>query len=322
LAAIPFVSVDFNGADLIEKIDRVTSFDAPHRLADAILRDSQFEGTPFRESAAGKTLDLASEQFATPLFQLSPNALVFGMWDSTGPKGGLGVKFERAIVSEMMGIGMAEPLLNFKTGEEVYPRIRRGVRRDPLGIRAAVKLKGDTSSWSVADDPKAKNVLAPSALNHSSVPFDSANAGVTCDYIEQTTTLSLIQLRRLRFPSEPGAKATAEQNLAARSMLAAIALAGAVLAFERGADLRSRCVMFPDDLMTWDLLDVPGQAPKRFILDRAGALALLADAAKAVNKAKLPWNTEPVVLTPSKQLVALVRKSQELTAKSGEEGEG
>jgi CRISPR-associated protein Csb1 len=320
LIALPHVSVDFSKADLIDKIERVTSFEAPHRLADAILRDSQHGGKPFRESEVGKPLDKASERFATPLFQLSPNSLVFGMWDSTGPRGGLGAKFERVIVSEIVGVDVAQPLRDPGTGKEIDSPVRRGVRRDPLGIRAAVKLKGNTVSWSVAEDPKAKNTIAPSELNHSSVPFDSANAGITCAYIEHAATLSLIQLRRLHFPDGSPSKATPEQNWAARSMLAAIGLAGAVLAFERGADLRSRCIVFPEEPMTWDLLDNPGQEPGKFSLDRAGAIALLTAAAKAVKDAKLPWNTNPIMLTPSKQLVELVRKSQELTAKSGEEG--
>lgn len=86
-----------------------------------------------------------------------------------------------------------------------------------------------------------------------------APGGVTCDHIEPATTRSLIQLRRLRFPAERDGKATSEQNLAAWAMLAVIGLAGAALAFERGADLRSRCVAFPEEPMTWELLDVPGQ---------------------------------------------------------------
>ena len=41
---------------------------------------------------------------ATDLFRYSPTSLLFGMWDSTGPKGGLGSKFQRAYVSEIVGL--------------------------------------------------------------------------------------------------------------------------------------------------------------------------------------------------------------------------
>ena len=108
--------------DLLDPVGKVTSLQAPHRIADAILRDSELEGTRFRDSEIGRKLDRASLQNATPLFDLCPTALLFGMWDSTGPKGGLGVKFERALVSEIVGI-------NAVYGAKTSSRI------DPLGIQ-------------------------------------------------------------------------------------------------------------------------------------------------------------------------------------------
>ena len=77
-------------------------------MRDLILRDSELkEGAskvPFRQSNKGKALNKVNPADATPLFELCPTALIFGMWGSTGPKGGLGPKFERAIVSEVVGI--------------------------------------------------------------------------------------------------------------------------------------------------------------------------------------------------------------------------
>lgn len=216
--SIPLVEVDFGDSDptgdidgdkkanrLIDAIGKVTSLQVPHRLADAILRDSEIVSNngkdekriAFRQSPKGKALNTVSLANATALFELCPTALVFGMWDSTGPKGGLGPKFERAVVSEVVGI------------EAEVGDLLRGVRRDPLEIRAAVKvLKASDASYSVAS-ADAANGVSPSAVNHSSVPFpkvrdrktDENNySGVTVQYAEQTTTLSLICLRRLRFP--------------------------------------------------------------------------------------------------------------------------
>jgi CRISPR-associated protein Csb1 len=102
---LPVVEVDFAEAALVEPVGKVTSLQAPHRLADAILRDSEYDNRPFRDSEIAKSLNRATSLNATPLYSLCPTALVFGMWDSTGPKGGLGAKFERAIVSEVIGIG-------------------------------------------------------------------------------------------------------------------------------------------------------------------------------------------------------------------------
>ncbi|MGZ8219867.1 type I-G CRISPR-associated RAMP protein Csb1/Cas7g [Methylomagnum sp.] len=105
---LPVIVVDFTDFDLPKPL-RVTSLEAPHRIADAILRDclySEDDGNKvsFRRSSLGKALDYADLRNATALFGLCPTSLLFGMWDSTGPRGGLGVKFQRAIVSEMVGL--------------------------------------------------------------------------------------------------------------------------------------------------------------------------------------------------------------------------
>ncbi len=326
---IPLLVVDFSDYDpkgdveadkkeccLIDPIGRVTSLQLPHRLADAILRDSQINGVNFRKSERGKTLDAVSLANATPVFELCPTALVFGMWDSTGPKGGLGPKFERAMVSEVVGIGR-------ELGD-----LRRGVRRDPLEIRAAVKvLKAADKSWEVAD-AGTKGAVSPSEVNHSSVPFpkqgkekanDNYYDGVTIEYAEQTTTLSLISLRRLRFPVNGNANADADT--AARSVLTALGLCAATLAFESGMGLRSRCLLWPDGPMEWELLDRPGTPPKKFALTGEQAVALLEKTTTAA-QVTLPWETAPIILKPSPELVRLVRLSQlqTITEETGKEG--
>ncbi|MCL6650269.1 MAG: type I-U CRISPR-associated protein Cas7 [Chloroflexi bacterium] len=310
--SLPLVTVDFSAHDptgdieadeaagrLIERVGKVTTLQLPHRLADAILRDSQLHGTRFRRSEIGKALNTVSLANATPLFQLSPTALVFGMWDSTGPKGGLGPKFERAIVSEIVGIG-AE-------WEEGYRN--RGVRRDPLEVSKDVPVFRDADGALLrVADPEEKGAIPPSKINHSSVPFESPNSGLTIEYAEQTTTLSLICLRRLGFPVE--GKADSEVDVAARTVLAALGLAAATLAFETGMDLRSRCLLWPDALMVWELLDRPGEDPRRFSLTSDSAIRLLKDAVEAAKQKGLPWRAEPLVLEPTQELVKLVRLSQ------------
>jgi len=310
---IPLLVVDFSEYDptgdvdadekagrLVDAVGKVTSLQVPHRLADAILRDSEVDGVPFRKSERGKAVNKVSLSNATPLFELCPTALVFGMWDSTGPKGGLGPKFERAMVSEIVGIVA-----------EVHDTHRaRGVGRDPLEIRAAVKvLRGADKSWTVAE-PKAKGSTEPSRVNHSSVPFDSLNSGVTVEYAEQITTLSLICLRRLRFPLNGGTADSVETDTAARTTLAALGLCAATLAFESGMGLRSRCLLWPDGQMEWELLDRPAAEPQTFSLSGDSAVGLLKDAIAAAKKAGHPWPEEPIRLKPSKELLKLVRLSQ------------
>ncbi|MEZ6015875.1 MAG: type I-U CRISPR-associated protein Cas7 [Planctomycetota bacterium] len=78
---------------------------APHRIADALLRDNvDSNGTPFRLTAAGRRVFDARVTNATGMFKHCPTAIIFGVWDSTGPRGGLGCKFQRCMVSEIVGI--------------------------------------------------------------------------------------------------------------------------------------------------------------------------------------------------------------------------
>lgn len=303
------VEADKKAGKLIDAIGKITSLQVPHRLADAILRDSRVNGTDFRRSKEGRALNTVSLANATPLFELCPTALLFGMWDSTGPKGGLGPKFERAVVSEIVGIGA-------QVGD-----LLRGVRKDPFEASNKVPIiKNSAFDWKVSDDSKAKGVVAPSAVNHSSVPFpkirdrkteENHYSGVTIEYAEQVTTLSLICLRRLRFPLNGKADADTEVDVAARTVLAALGLCAATLAFESGMGLRSRCLLWPDGPMEWELLDKPGQPPARYCLTSQEAVTILKQAADIAKQKRLPWRKDPLPpLKPSPELLKLVRLSQ------------
>jgi CRISPR-associated protein Csb1 len=312
---LPLLRVAFTS---VPKPITVTSLEAPHRVADAIFRDSLIQedgqAVPFRASRKGQTLDRADIRNATGLFGLCPTGLLFGLWDSTGPRGGLGAKFQRALVSEIVGYGAVQ-------GRKTASRI------DPLQIMLAagpiyaVEAGDWTLSESAAKQEKSKPVKVgkdgkPSEINHGNVTPTLADGSFTITHARQTTLISLPTLRRLRFPLAD--KAREEQtaaNLAARTTLAAIGLAAATLAREQGADLRSRCQLFPTDPFVWELLDQPGAEPIRFSLTGTEARALLKSAIEAATTAGLPW--EGVVdLDPSDDLVELVRRSQHLAAQT------
>ncbi len=304
---IPVIEVDFSGEDLPAEIGKVTSLQAPHRVADAILRDSLLDGKLFRQSDLGKRLDDVSLANATALYDLCPTALVFGMWDSTGPKGGLGAKFQRVMVSEIVGV---DAVCGVKTSSRI----------DPLQIRATVKVTREGPSWAVADDPGAKGTLAPSEVNHGNIPPDIAEGGVTIAEAEQTIVLSLPALRRLHLPIN--GNTSAEVDTAGRTVLAALGLYAAALAAEKGLDLRSRCLLWPTGAMEWELLDSPTGDPVTLKVEADAAKGVLDAAVAAAEKLGLKWRKEPLVLKPSPQLVELVRRSQTLAAaEGGDEGD-
>ena len=335
--ALPLLVTRFDQEGLLKRFS-VTSLEAPHRVADALFRDSLLHGMIFRKSETGRILDTAETRNAAGIFGLCPTALVFGLWDSTGPRGGLGAKFQRAVVSEIIGYD-AVP------GKNTASRIDNAqIMLDAGPLYQRESEPDDAPHWTLdekeAQIQKSKPVKLgrdgkPSRANHGNVTPDYAYArnqnqqiiydtfvdahgqerrepriigGFTISKAVQTTVLSLSALRRLRFPLDGASDSDPDVDLAARTALAALGLAAGTLA-RVDTDLRSRCHLFAVQKPVWTLLDRPGEPPQEFDLDPCDALLLLQDAIAEAKAAGLPWKNE-VELTPSRELVELVRLSQ------------
>lgn len=335
--AFPMVRVDFTGQthedpalDLTTLCGNglITTLEAPHRLADALLRDSLLNGQPFRLSEPGRRFTEASPANAGAVFELCPVSLVFGVWDSTGPKGGLGAKFQRAIVSEIVGVG-AE--LGSKTAS----------RLDPTGIEKTEIYQAEDPEEEWTTDPaRAKGgpsnpmllkrgsdkAGTPAVINHGNVKpsTDPEAGGVTIDYAEQVTVLSLPALRRLRFQRRTnGTRLEGDERrsaeLAARTALAALGLAAIAYQRENGYDLRSRCALRPLAPLSLELIPGDGGPSRSFSFDCASARDLLEQASGAAEAVGLHWRKQPLDLTPAPKLVGLIRKSREKTVGEGNE---
>ena len=312
---LPLLVVNFDSPSLKKKIV-VTSLEAPHRVADAIFRDSMLDGVMFRESEMGKVLDWADLRNAAGLFGLCPTALLFGIWDSTGPRGGQGAKFQRAIVSEIVGYH-AEP--GVKTSSRIDP-LQVTLGAGPLYQRKE-KTPGKTS-WTLLENEAAteknKAMLIgkegkPSEANHGNITPTIASGGFTIGWAQQTTVLSLAALRRLHFPISRGENFDSSVDNKARTALASLGIVAATLARKDGLDLRSRCQLFPTEEIKWELLGMRGSEPKRFCIDEAGAVEMFKKAVEEAKKCGLPWEGE-IRLNPSETLLTLLVKSQELAA--------
>lgn len=305
--ALPLLVVKFNDKKLIKQIT-VTSLDAPHRIADAIFRDCTLNGKKFRDREVD-VLSETSAQNATSLFEWCPTALVFGMWDSAGKRGGMGAKFQRAIVSEIVGYDAV-------FGANTISRI------DPLEIRkeaASIYITKDgdwTLDKSKAENPKKQ--LKPSEIIHGNVTpsidlnDDGENVGgITMSRAQQTTTISLAVLRRLRFPLDGLTRS--DVDLAAQTALTALALSAGTLA-RVDVDLRSRCHLWATHDTKWEVLDRPGERPHKFTLTPDESLELLNESVSEAKKIGLPWGGE-TELKPIDNLIELVKRSQELSPK-------
>ena len=314
---IPYVTVDFRAAGL-DPLERITSLDAPHRIYDAILRDSLKDGEPFMQSPAGRRLAAAKLADATALLEVSPTALLFGAWHSQGEGGGLGAKFPRALVSEIMGIDTpVDEIPNRRTGE-VEPRTagqRTGSRIDPLGVLRKVEVFKGGSGWSPDQKEagaRAKRVR-PSEINHGNIAPTVQPLGVTCAYAEHRAVITLAGLRRLRFGSD-------ERNDAGRALIAALGLVALTEQDARVYALRSRCDLVCDGSAALELVRADGST-ETVDLDREKAQALYTDTYGRAESAGFRF--ESIVLTPQDKLVEIVRRSRELALEGagGEESE-
>ena len=309
---LPLLVTRFDQQELLKKFS-VTSLEAPHRIADALFRDSLLDGTIFRKSEKGRILDTAEVRNATDLFGLCPTALIFGLWDSTGPRGGAGCKFQRAVVSEIVGY---DAVLGKKAAIRIDPA---EIMRDAATLHERKSEGADTPHWTLDEKDgtkKLKKTGRPSEANHGNILTSIEEGGFTISKARQTTTLSLAVLRRLRFPLNGAADSDHDTNLAARTALVALGLTAGTLA-RIDTDLRSRCQLFAEQEPVWELLNRPGEPPREFELSPEDALELLAAAITEAKNAGLPWEDE-IELTPSPDLVELVRRSQELAITSGE----
>ncbi len=309
LIQLPLIEVDFAeaNAQFQKPLPNLTSLEVPHRLADAILRDSVLaDGTRFSKSAYAERWRRSNLWNATAIYELCPTALVFGMWGSPDKPGGLGAKFERAYISEIVAV------------DTVAAADRMGFRVDPLSASSKVMLARSGDGFEIASEG-TKSTVKPSALNHGNVVFPKSGSrllgGVRCRFAEQTTVVSLGALRKLRFPVD--GKSEPKSDDAARTALAALALCAGVLTTERGVSLRSRCNLRPVAPRVWEILDRPGMPAKTFTMTGDDAIALFKDAAAA----SMPWMKDTLSLKPTPELVDLVRRSQEIMAAEGEEKE-
>lgn len=310
----------------VENHGWINSLTAPHRVHDAILRDSEINGTRFRETDIGQAIVKARVHNATAFYRYCPTALLFGTWDSTAGEGLDSAKVPRAVVSEIIGV-------------DITPGVRTGSRIDPLGIRSGTVYyrKKEQGTWSL-ESAEGLTKGKPSDINHGNVTPDIARfgdrrevqkqhldvlpdiladtdnkratigeharkpGGVTMAYALHTWTLSLTQLRRLRFPGLGNGSADASAE--GRAALAALALYGLALQHERGCWLRSRCELIPEGPVMLELVGGQGGGP--FVLPSAEQIRenLLRP---AIEKAK--WESKVFRLTPSAQLAELVERS-------------
>ncbi len=316
--SFPVPYVDFSGDGGLTDYERLTVLEAPHRLADAIFRDSLLDGTLFRFSDIGRAITGATPRDATEMYRHSPTSLLFGLWDSTGPKGGLGSKFQRQYVSEIVGL---DAVIGNKVGSRIDPLQIEKVATDDRAFNS----EDSDEVWTFDEarakkDKKGKLVYAtrggtsgeagqPSKINHGNVApsIDGQAGGATISKALQTTVISFAGLRRLRFK---GFDLAAEQ--AARTAVAALGVAAVAYQYEVDFDLRSRCLLLPTHPPRIELLARDGSTAEVIEVDRTTVVKLLDESVAHAADVGIPWVADEIRLEPAPKLLELIRRSRKV----------
>lgn len=212
----------------------ISAYKLPHRVYDAILRDSTDGATTFRDTAIGRSLVSARPADATALLRHAPTVLLFGGWDSfAGLKVGA-AKWPAALSGQILGF---DAQLSRKTG----------VRVDPLEISIddfqSYKAAAPAEVWTLdpaaaEKDGKGKPVtLKPSEVGHGNIPAAVAFKGAWVSRIELRASLSITRLRRYHFPLDKAA--SPERDHAATTLLLCLGVALLAERLARGLDLRA-----------------------------------------------------------------------------------
>ena len=277
----------------------------PHRVFDALLRDSELDGKAFRETALGQSLTQARADNATALLQSAPGTLLFGAWDSfAGARMGA-AKWPAALSGQIMGF-------------DALQTKKAGIRMDPHNIAkdavTGFKSESRAESWTTDEthavkDPKGNPVPVGKAseIGHGHILAELATKGAWVSRIELRSSLSLTRLRRYHFPvnGQPSEAA----DLAARTYLAALALWLMHTRMMAGLELRAGAEL--DATEATFLVRKP--------LEGDVALSLSGDAvaqalAKAIAKAREAGFTfaGPTVFAASARLTRLIETSEAL----------
>lgn len=285
---------------------QLSSFQFPHRNADAYLRDAELDGLPFPKTERGAAILAATPWTCGPLVAWFPQALLYGFWQSHLGKKRQQTKHARAWVSEIVGWQPA--------ASETTKTL--GLKGDPLNLNIDEKVESDdddvAAGWTHGSLKEKGKDPALSKIGHGQIPFMTerqdrplAPAGVSFRRVTQRASLSFAQLRRVGLGER-----TPEADAAARALMATVGLHAHTLAFGRGFALRSGAELRPASTsVTW--LGTDGDEPVR--IAGAGHTAVLLESAKeAARVAGVPldgWDVPPVVIRAGGSLRAAVAKT-------------
>ncbi|MEO6322783.1 MAG: type I-U CRISPR-associated RAMP protein Csb1/Cas7u [Polaromonas sp.] len=278
----------------------------PHRVFDALLRDSEQAGQPFRTTPLGQSITEARADNATALLQSAPGTLLFGAWDSfAGAKMGA-AKWPAALSGQIMGF-------------DALQTQKAGIRMDPMNIAkdavTGFKSESRAEGWTTDESKALKSAKGEpvplekaSEIGHGHILATLATKGAWVSRIELRSSLSLTRLRRYHFPV--AGTITPEADAVARTYLAALGVWLMHTRLMAGLELRAGAEL--DATQADFLLRTPLQSDTMLTVTAETASAALEQALAAAQSAGFHF-AEATEFTASARLEKLIQDSEALS---------
>lgn len=296
---LPVVEVDQ------EEFGLHSGLDFSHRCFDAWIEDAHLDGTRFGETDIYRRLaSSVSRHDLSALMETFPVGILLGCWASRSKNPHGTTRLARILSSELIAVDAV-------TGE------RPSSRLDRHHVSRNLKLMptDDTSKSRAelaphtADGKPPRGAKDPSELGYGNVPPGLAqHGGITMSYALQIATVSMPALRECGFPSADGTREQA-RDVAGRTMLAALAVRMLALQAEHGYDLRSGCLLVPEDEPLVELVGRLGETVTAWPLIDLHSEELLSRAIAAGREHGLRWEGQTLSLVASEMQLALLRQS-------------
>lgn len=222
---VPRISLRYEGSDVV-----YTDFDLPHRFSDGHIRAGTHGAVPVTATDTYRAARDTTPHNVAPLFNLSPISLAHGAWDATRKSNQ--VRLPSVMVSEIVGVlaDQEDAMKTFPRGAARVDPVAASIQLDKADLKRIADRQKDELS-----ERNYKKLSKPSELGLGNIAPSLESIGmVACSDIIRSTVLSFAMLRQLRFGG------SAEQDVAFRAVLAALALLGMALSDEE-LYLRANC---------------------------------------------------------------------------------
>lgn len=294
LATMPRVTVEY-GDDAEKKVFYDSQL--PHRGFDGHIRVGSHDGEPMSKIPEYANARNSTLENLLPMFEFSPETVLFGGWDSTRSKNQL--RIPSVLTGEMYGV-LAE-----QNDDPVVHRA--GARIDPVGASVKVSEKTDREKIVADSIDLSKNTKEGfvkggkgSVIGLGAIPPNASRGvldGVSVRRIVSSRVLSFTMLRTFHFGKG------AEGDAAIRTLIAA-ALLRAMAGYDENPVVRANCALTETSKPSVVLNKRYGEKEEIEPLTVQATEKLLEEAYKqAQEKAGIVWNGQeflvqgnPVVL--------------------------